>query len=275
MKDIIIKSPAKINFGLNVIEKRNDGFHNIETVFYPVNLFDEIIFSESDEFIFVTNNEVLAQEENNLIIKAKDKLEEVTGSSFKIKIELKKNIPIGAGLGGGSSNAAAALKGLLHYFNLKPDEGKIQEIALAAGSDIPFFLNPIPSYAEGRGEKLTPISFKIKKPILIINPGIHISTKWAYGNIAPGKSNEKLIDIVQQVNDYSVFKRKVFNSFEPVVFKEYPEIAELKSKLYFMGAEFVLMSGSGSSLFAVFSAFAEAEAVKKKFEEQYFTHISY
>ena len=199
MDKIVVKSPAKINIGLNIIHKRDDGFHNLETIFYPLNLFDEIIFTKSDNFAFNSNDENLNKEKTNLIIKAKEILENEFDAQLLVNISLKKNIPIGAGLGGGSSNAAATLLSLAKLFDLEVSKSQLQELAIKLGSDVPYFLNPVPSFAESRGEKLFPINLKIEKYLLIVNPGIHIATKWAFGLITPKQPNISLKSLIDKL----------------------------------------------------------------------------
>jgi 4-diphosphocytidyl-2-C-methyl-D-erythritol kinase len=192
MDEIIVKSPAKINIGLNIVGKRSDGFHNLETIFYPINLYDEISFEKTDQFSFNSNDENLNKEKSNLIIKAKESLERHFNIQLPVKVFLDKHIPIGAGLGGGSSNAATTLKSLIKLYNLKIDDNELLSIALQLGSDVPFFLNPVTSFAESRGEVIIPINLKLDKYLLIVNPGIHIATKWAFGLIKPIQPKESL-----------------------------------------------------------------------------------
>ncbi|MEO8398993.1 MAG: 4-(cytidine 5'-diphospho)-2-C-methyl-D-erythritol kinase [Ignavibacteriaceae bacterium] len=276
MDSIQIKSPAKINLGLNVIEKRSDGYHNIETIFYPVNIFDNLIFEKSDSFQFITGNELLEKDEDNLILKAKKKIEEFSNKKLNVKISLEKNIPIGAGLGGGSSNCAATLLALNNLFHLQISENDLKNIALDLGSDVPFFIDPKPSLAFCRGEKLKEIDFKINYPILIVNPRIHISTKWAYENLIPQKPQIKLEELVAnkkiKVED---FKGKIFNNFEKVVFEFYPEVSEIKSQFYKSGALYSLMTGSGSTVFGIFKDINEANKAEKFFTQKYYTNIHY
>ncbi len=276
MNTFQVKTPAKINFGLNIIEKRSDGFHNIETIFYPVDLFDVLTFSASDKFIFDSDNEALNNEKDNLVTKAKTLLEEKCGRELKIEIHLKKNIPIGAGMGGGSSDAAATLKTLNQIFNLYLNHDELKVLALKLGSDVPFFLNPVPSFAESRGEKISAINFLINRPVLIVNPGIHISTKWAYENIKPQKPEFSLRELSNfSQTDFSFLQDKVVNDFEEKVFQSFPEIVNIKKELLNLGASFALMTGSGSTLFGIFPNKISAEEAKIKFNQQYFTYLHY
>lgn len=274
MEKLIVKTPAKINFGLNVIEKRADGFHNVETIFYPVDLFDTLTFSESRKYILETDNKILSSEKDNLITKAKNILEDFTQKKLNIKIHLTKNIPIGAGLGGGSSDAAAVLKTLNKIFQLNLDFFSLNDLALKLGSDIPFFLNPYPSFASSRGEVLEQIDFKINYPLLLVNPGIFVSTKWAYEKINPEKPAVSLIELYRRRKlQLENFSELIKNDFEAPVMLEFQGIKSLKEELYELGSGFVLMSGSGSTLFALFEDMNLAEKAEKKFREKYFTFL--
>ena len=273
MENLIIKTPAKINLGLNILRKRDDGYHDIETFFYPINLFDELTFSESPEFHFTCSNPNL-NNENNLVIKAKQLLEDEIKMKIRIKIDLQKHIPVGAGLGGGSSDAAAALIEMNRFLDLRVDNSVLFNLAVKLGADVPFFLNPQPSYAESKGDYITSVDCKLRYPILIINPGIHISTKWAYENVtpaAPAYQLKKLIDDCEL--DFLFMQNKIRNDFEPIVFKEYPKIEEIKKEFYKLGAMFALMSGSGSTVYGIFPNIDKAEHAKKAFGNKYFSFL--
>lgn len=264
---------AKINFGLNIVEKRSDGFHNLETIFYPIELCDKLTFEKAENFSFSSNIPSLDIDPSNLVIKAFNIVEKYIGKKLNAKITLEKNIPIGGGLGGGSSNAAHTLVSIPLLFGFEIPQDLVRNMASTLGSDVPFFIKPIPSYASSRGEILEPIFFDINKPLLIVNPKIHISTKWAFQNITPRKPDVNLKDIIQNNNNFSDFKNTVINDFEDLVIKTYPELSKLKSTLYDFGAEFVLMSGSGSTFFAIFSDFEMADYAKQFFDTKYFCYL--
>lgn len=274
METLKVKTPAKINFGLNVVEKRQDGFHNIETIFYPVDLFDELTFNDANEFVFESDNMNLNSESDNLVIKAKNLLELKTGRKLNVNIYLKKNIPIGAGLGGGSSDAACALLALNKIFRLNLDSLKLHQLAIELGSDVPFFLKPFPSFGSARGEILEQVDFKIEGSILLINPGIFISTKWAYGKIKPQKPEHSLIELYRRRKlNISAYKDYVRNDFEIPVLVEFQGIQKLKEELYESGADFVLLSGSGSTVFSIFQNNSLAKTAKENFSKKYFTFL--
>ncbi|MBK7630047.1 MAG: 4-(cytidine 5'-diphospho)-2-C-methyl-D-erythritol kinase [Ignavibacteriales bacterium] len=275
MDEIVVKSPAKINIGLNIINKRDDGFHNLETIFYPLNLFDEIRFTKSDNFSFDSNDERLNKEPINLIIKAKEALENISGVTLPLKIYLNKNIPIGAGLGGGSSNAASTLLTITDLFNLDISKKVFLDLALKLGSDVPYFLNAVPSFAKSRGEILNPINLKLKQYLLIVNPGILIATKWAFSIITPRPpvaSLETLINKSEiEIKDLISVAR---NDFEDIVFNQYPEIKRIKEKMLQFGASFSMMTGTGSTVWAMFDDEEAAYQTELYFKcKNYFTFI--
>jgi 4-diphosphocytidyl-2-C-methyl-D-erythritol kinase len=275
MEKLIINTPAKINLGLNILRKREDGYHDIETFFYPINLFDTLTFSTSPQFIFECSIQEL-KFEKNLVVKAKDLLEAELKTRLNIKIELEKRIPIGAGLGGGSSDAAAALIGINQLLNLNVDNTVLFNIASKIGADVPFFLNPKPSHAESKGDYITSMNCRLHYPILIVNPGIHVSTKWAYENVIPAEPTfplRKLIDDCEL--DFYFMENKIKNDFEPVVFKVHPQIAEIKKELYKRGAMFSLMSGSGSTVYGIFSSEEKANDALEFYQTIYFTFLHY
>ena len=268
MEKIEVSSPAKINIGLNVIRKREDGFHDISTIFHPLILEDFIEFEKSDKPKFHSNNNLIKEDDSNLIIKSIALLEKKVNKKLSVKIKLKKNIPVGAGLGGGSSNAATTLKALNSLFNLNLSYNSLFDLALQLGSDVPYFLNPVTCYAESRGEKLFPINFSISHPILIVNPGIHIETKWGFGLVKPVEKSERLKTILS-INKFDIEKLKDFatNDFEKIVFKKYPPIADIKLELYKLGAEFALMSGTGSTVYGIFTNLQKARFAQAEFEK--------
>ncbi len=273
MDEIVINSYAKINLGLHIINKRDDGFHDLETIFYPLKLSDKITYSKSDNFEFITNNNLLSTESTNLIITAKELLEEVANKNINCKIYLEKNIPIGAGLGGGSSNAAVTIMTLNKMFMLNLSKEILAALALKLGSDVPFFLNPIPSFATSRGEILKTLPIKLNGYLLLVNPGIHISTRWAFDNIKPKKINIDLDKVITNIENGYDISELLTNDFEEIVFKKHPKIAAIKERLNKMGAYFSLMSGSGSTVFGIFKNKVDAEITKENFQNEYFTYL--
>lgn len=251
---LIINSPAKINFGLFITERRGDGFHNIETIFYPLQLCDEITMRECDHLLIETDSvDLNLQPENNLVFKAVKLMEAQTGRELHCRIKLIKRIPMGAGLGGGSSNAASVLLGLNDLFDLKLTKVELMLLGAQLGSDVPFFIHPVPSFGTGRGELLKPIDFELKGELVVVNPGIHVATGPAYKNCTPQKAGFNLLELNEFKSlNYNELRHSVQNTFEESVFQIYPEIEKLKKKFYENGADFSLMSGSGSTVFGIF-----------------------
>jgi 4-diphosphocytidyl-2-C-methyl-D-erythritol kinase len=272
LERIEVKAKAKINVGLNIIKKRDDGFHNLETIFYQISdLFDVLTFEKSYKLELVIEGKHQELVEDNIILKAVQLLQQKTDKKLNVKIFLKKNISIGAGLGGGSADGASTLKAInkLYELNLSIDLLKI--MALELGSDVPLFLYDYPNIGKSKGEDLTKLNFKIDNPILLVNPGIHISTKEAFSNIIPKQNNFNYSEIQQyQISEWD---GKVINDFEKSVFKLYPEIAEIKNKIYNNGALFSLMSGTGSTVYGIFDSLEKARTVAELFPKTYFTFI--
>ncbi|MFZ1290093.1 MAG: 4-(cytidine 5'-diphospho)-2-C-methyl-D-erythritol kinase [Melioribacteraceae bacterium] len=276
MKKLVLNSPAKINLGLNIISKRNDGFHDLVTFFYPIyDLCDKITFDHSSKFIFDSNNIDLVKDPSNLIQRAVSAIEENLNRKINVRIFLEKIIPIGAGLGGGSSNTASTLMGLNEMFELNISFEKLHQIALKLGSDVPFFINSKPAVGTSRGEVLQISKISIEKVILIINPKIHISTKEAFTNIQPKSTKfDYNYFLKNEEIDYKYLKKNLTNDFENYVFSKYSEIKNIKDTMYNSGAEFSLMSGTGSTVYGVFENYEHAKNVFDLFPNHYFKFIS-
>jgi len=253
---MIVFPKAKINLGLRITRRRADGFHDIETIFYPVGLTDALEFGISDtsdkkDHITVTGINTGGSPDDNLVIKAAVKLREIKNFPF-LKTHLHKVIPIGAGLGGGSSDGAFFLKAVNRHFNLNIDKETIKKTALALGSDCPFFIDAVPSYATGRGEELIPVAPVLKGYyFVLLNPGIGINTREAYMNCKPQFPTTSLTDIISKPVEH--WKSLIVNDFEDFAFSKEPVIQEIKLGLYESGAIFSLMSGSGSSVYGIFT----------------------
>lgn len=276
MKYIEIKAPAKINIGLKVLSKREDGFHNLSTLFYPINdLYDTLIFEKSNYFSFLCDAENIPKDNSNLIVKAKNILEIETNKKINVMIKLIKRIPTEAGLGGGSSDAATTLISLNEMFSLGLNYEKLITLSLKLGSDVPFFIKPKPSIGKSRGEILEPIELEIQEPILIVNPKIKVSTKEAFSEIQPFNSEIDYQSLISNGKiDYQLLKEKVTNDFEKNIFSHYPDIKNIKNIMLENGALFSLMTGTGSTVFGIFNNVEDAEKVVQLFPKNYFTFIS-
>ena len=246
---------AKINLGLYITEKRPDGYHNLETVFFPINLKDvlEIIESnEAEQVIFSSSGLTVSGDmADNLCVKAYQLLKKDFPFLPHIKMHLHKVIPMGAGMGGGSSDAAFTLMMLNEKFELGISQQQLLEYALTLGSDCPFFIINKPCLANGRGEQLTEISLSLDAfHILIVNPGIHVNTAMAFRELKMHPTATNLeIEITKAVNNW---KTSIHNDFETNVGNAHPEILAIKQKLYESGALYSSMSGSGSTVFGIF-----------------------
>lgn len=275
MDELSIKSYAKINIGLNIISKRPDGFHNLQTIFFPISLFDTIQIKKAENFYFSSNDDSISEDKNNLIIRAHKMSEVVSGKKINCHIYLEKNIPIGAGLGGGSSNAASVLKGINELFELNLTHSKMKEIALELGSDVPLFLEKLPAYAESRGELIHPVKIVFTGYLLIVNPGIHISTKSAFGKIVPKIPEVSLKDLI--INGEIKFDdliKHASNDFEPIVFREFPQIEEIKIRMINFDSKLSLMTGTGSTVFGFFDDEEAAYQAEQFFKcKNYFTYL--
>jgi 4-diphosphocytidyl-2-C-methyl-D-erythritol kinase len=248
---MILYPPAKINLGLNILSKREDGYHEIETCMLPIPFYDILEITKSEAFEFVQSGLLIPGEPGtNLCEKAFRKLQDLYPIS-NVRIHLRKQIPMGAGLGGGSSDAAYVLKGLNNLFELKINEERLETLAGELGSDCPFFIKNHAQIAKGRGEVLKEISIDLSdKYLIVLNPGIHVGTKEAYEGVIPSFLDNNLENVIS--SPISGWQSSLKNQFENHIFIKYPKIAELKQLLIDMGAVYASMSGSGSSLFGIF-----------------------
>lgn len=242
---------AKINLGLNITEKRTDGYHNIETVFYPVQLNDVVEITDAEETsCLVKGIKVPGNAADNICLKAFKVLQK----DFALppqQITLLKNIPVGAGLGGGSSDAAHLVKLLNKKFRLGLSVAAMQNYVRPLGADCAFFIENKPVFAFGKGDEFSKIAINLSKYYLVIvKPPAHVSTAEAYTGLKPATAGRSIKDLIHL--PVKEWRAELKNDFEPSVFLRYPEIEQVKSKLYQMGAVFSLMSGSGSSVFALF-----------------------
>ncbi|WP_167613034.1 4-(cytidine 5'-diphospho)-2-C-methyl-D-erythritol kinase [Maribellus sediminis] len=242
---------AKINIGLNVVEKRLDGYHNLETIFYPVKLADALEFVEANNTaLTISGIQVDGDPENNLIIKAYRLLRR-DFQLPELHFHLHKVVPFGAGLGGGSSDAAFALKMLNKHFNLNLDDQTLEQYATGLGADCPFFIRNKPTFAYGIGDQFESIELDLSEySIVIIKPDCSVSTVEAYRTITPQKPDFDLRRIASL--PVEEWRRVIKNDFETSVFPQYPQIRELKHQLYDLGAVYAAMSGSGSAVFGIF-----------------------
>ena len=244
--------PCKINLGLHVVSKRPDGYHNIETCFYLIPWADILEIIPSDVLAFSNSGiSIPGRQEENLCLKAYELLRK-NFDLKPVKIHLHKVIPMGAGLGGGSSNAPHTLRILNTIFNLQLKYDQLRQYASQLGSDCAFFIEDKPMIGSGRGEVLEKVEVNLKgKFIILVKPDIHVSTAEAYAGVKPSNGSNRIRDVVGN-SDLTKWKDSLQNDFEDSVFKKYPVIGEVKEKLYQHGATYASMSGSGSAVYGIF-----------------------
>lgn len=267
---------AKINLGLNITEKRADGYHNLETVFFPIPICDALEIKTMDERfpsnvacdLKVTGNNVCCNENDNLIVKAYNMI----ATDFdipRVHAHLYKNIPSEAGLGGGSSDAAYMIRLLDQRFRINIGNAEMEKYAARLGADCPFFITAEPSYAEGIGEILSPVNITDNNlegySLVVVKPQIAVSTKEAFSNITPRKPLMCCREIVAQ--PIETWKDALCNDFEESVFGIYPQLNDIKNRIYTLGAAYAQMSGSGSSLFGIFKSDVDEQSIKNEFAD--------
>ena len=273
-------SPCKVNLILNILGKRADGFHELETVMQPVNICDGMTFECAGDSLQLTcNNPELPCDSKNLVHRAATSFLAAAKISDGVKIHLQKNLPLAGGIGGGSANAAVTFSALNELFGSPLPLAKLHELAAALGSDVPFFLYDQPALATGRGEKVRTLeSFPALrgKAFFLVHPGFGISTPWSYQNLArfPKDQNgtagraEKLVTALQ-ASDWNSVHTNVYNSLEAPAFDKFPVLQLYKEFLRENGALVSLMSGSGSTTFAIAENLAAAVALAEKFKSQF------
>ena len=273
---MIVFPCAKINLGLNIVGKREDGYHNLETVFYPIPLYDALEIKYMDEKfpsdtncdLKVTGNTVDCDEQNNLVVRAYQLLA-ADYQLPRVHAHLYKHIPSLAGLGGGSSDAAFMIRLLDERFRLNIGNPEMERYASKLGADCAFFIEAEPAYAEGIGDQLMPVDGPKGNLngyyIAIVKPNIAVSTKEAYSAITPQKPAKNCRDIVRQ--PIETWKEELVNDFETPIFKAHPELGKIKSQLYNLGADYASMSGSGSALFGIFKE--KPEGVEAYFKDYF------
>ncbi|HNP18716.1 MAG TPA: 4-(cytidine 5'-diphospho)-2-C-methyl-D-erythritol kinase [Fulvivirga sp.] len=249
---MVVFPNAKINLGLNIISKREDGYHNISSCFYPINFCDVLEILPAKNLSFKsTGIPIPGDMEGNLCLKAFQLLR----NDFDIapvQMHLHKNIPIGAGLGGGSSDASYTIKALNQLFDLKLTDLEMESYASKLGSDCPFFIRNVPVIAEGTGNLFKPVTIDLTgKYLMLVYPAIHIGTKEAYAGVVPKQQKQSISKVIN--SGIENWQTNLINDFETSIFPKYKVIKEQKDQLYDMGAEYASMTGSGSAVYGIFS----------------------
>jgi 4-diphosphocytidyl-2-C-methyl-D-erythritol kinase len=276
MKEIEIDSYSKINLTLNILAKRQDGYHNIETIMQSINLTDKIYIKEEKEGIKIKcNHPMVPVDDQSLTYRSAKMILNRCGITKGVKIEIDKKIPLASGMAGGSSNSASILVGINKLFTLNLSNKELREIGEELGMDVPFCIQNGTALAYHKGEKVTPLPL-INPPlwIIIINPGFEIPTKWAYNNldfeqIKKEKNNTKAMLKALKERELQGIAKNLFNSFEGLIIKKYPEIEKIKDRIIQEGALGTLMSGSGPTVFGIAPDKEQALKIYRKLKSEY------
>lgn len=271
MTAFTVLAPAKINLGLAILGKRLDGFHDICSIFQTVDLCDELDVSDSGTGLFC-DRPGLSTGQDNLVLRAERAFREATGFMHPVRFDLRKRIPMGAGLGGGSADAAAALRGMCRMPDApEVSRGTLCEIAATLGSDVPFLLSPGMAVVEGRGERVTRVDLPFDFTYVLVYPGFGIPTGWAYGQIrAYSPPDSSYLEAVRHLRvgtlDRETFLAALSNDFEAAVFPDHPVLGQIKRDLVAKGAAAAFLTGSGSTMVGVFDTEAAARECKERFD---------
>ena len=270
---MIISAPAKINLGLAVRERRADGFHNLSTIFLKISLADVITIAEDRTGIAVTcDHPAVPDDSRNLVYRAAASLQRVS-TGHGARISLRKSIPVAAGLGGGSSDAAATLIGLNSLWNLQLGAAELAHHAAAIGADVPFFLLPeAAALARGRGDELEPVDYRVELSLVLVKPSLNISTAWAYRQLRPPLTDNAHATTILlrhlEASDIEGLGKACFNDFEPVMLAHFPVLRTIKRALAQPGVYGVSMSGSGPTMYAVCHSHDVAQGVARRIRNQ-------
>lgn len=259
-----VQAQAKINLGLRIIAKRPDGYHDIETIFQEISLCDELtLLPHAGDIRIHCDHPACPADQRNLVYKAAALLQQHAQTDHGADITIRKTIPVGAGLGGGSSDAAATLKALNHMWQLSLSESELVALAAQLGADVAFFIQGGAALGTGKGDLLQPVVMPEDYWGVLIYPGFAVSTPWVYQNLnldlTKSQKNSKLYSLTDYINDPGSWQDVFVNDLEDVVFEKFPELDHLRKKLATAGAFYSRMSGSGSSLFGLFTTRARAE----------------
>jgi 4-diphosphocytidyl-2-C-methyl-D-erythritol kinase len=262
---------------LRILARRTDGYHDIETIFQEISLTDRLEFRPAQEWRLTCSDVQLDCGEGNLVTRAALELAQATGYPLKAAVHLEKHIPVGSGLGGGSSNAAVTLLGLRRLWNLEIPLSVLHQIASQIGADCSFFLQGGLAWANERGDRLEWADGAIEGAVVLVMPGISVDTKWAYENATKALTNREKSYILKgcifQSDPLPTLQVLATNDFEPAVFHRFPKLREIKQQLYGVGAELAALSGSGGALFGIFRQRSQADEAEALFQSYYRTLI--
>ncbi|MBU0529588.1 4-(cytidine 5'-diphospho)-2-C-methyl-D-erythritol kinase [bacterium] len=276
MNSIDLKAHAKVNIGLQVKDQRKDGLHNIHTIFQELELHDQILIEKQPrDWSIKINDSKIPTDKNNTCIQAYRAVKKQFPKIDGISIKLNKNIPSGAGLGGGSSDAAAVLKGLRELYDLSINNRELLEIAVKIGADVPFFILGGTQIGNGVGDVLSQINKPINGFYLLVIPDIFISTAWAYKALKKHLKDDTDRPNFAHFLEGNNLSNTIFdNDFERIVIPTYPKIGEIKEGLLKAGASYASLSGSGSTVFGIFDDEARAKQAESRFQKQYLTFLT-
>ncbi len=280
--EVTVFAPAKINVTLRILDRRPDGFHNLWSIMQTVGLEDEVqirLCADRQDIQLRCDATQLATDQSNLVYRAATVVLAYARRAIGLDIDLRKRIPMGAGLGGGSSDAAATIIGLNHLLRLEWSPAQMADVGQSLGSDVPFFLFAPSAFVTGRGETVQPIAIEGTRWVVLVNPGFGINTKWAYQElaatrttVAPLSSAQRELDRQSRVS-WAQLTGVAENDFEAPVFGAHEKLREIKRSLQAQGAEIALLSGSGATVFGVFADEARARLVEAQFERENFMKV--
>lgn len=264
------QAPAKINLGLHVLRRRNDGYHDVETVLLPIGWYDTLTVHADERVAMTCTDPELPTDERNLCVQAARLLGRTAEVSDGARIHLEKHIPYGAGLGGGSSDAAATLRLLCRLWDLSCTTDQLHALGRTLGADVPFFLHGNAAYAVGRGDELQRLDGYEEFPytLIVVKPPVSVSTPDAYGLVRPHAENRPDLPELVSSNDLSRWNTRLTNDFEGPIFRRYPKIAAIKDELLQRQAAYASLSGSGTAVFGVFEQEAAADRAVRHFRER-------
>jgi 4-diphosphocytidyl-2-C-methyl-D-erythritol kinase len=271
---LVERAPAKINLGLHVLRKRPDGYHDVETVLHRLDWADTVTAQPAETLSMTCSDPTLPTDEENLCMQAAHRLAEACDVTRGAELHLEKRVPYGAGLGGGSSDAAATLRLLTRLWDLDPAPKQLHDVARGIGSDVPFFLHDAPAaYATGRGDDLTPLygnddPYRLPFPVLVVVPPVRVETPTAYGQVTPHEEDRPGLPDLVRSNDLAQWQSALVNDFDGPITEAYPEVAAAQSWLDDEGADYVSLSGSGGAVYGVFETVERAETAFDRGQER-------